>query len=308
MQCIKPIQASIGHDGKIVFRQKDAIPGLLPLKLPCSKCLACRLNKAREKAIRCIHEAQEHTDNMFLTLTYNEDKLESDKLIYKHFQDFMQTLRDSESHKPIGYMVTGEYGDKNKRPHWHALIFNYRPKDAKIYRRTELGHYIYKSDFLENVLWDKGFAEFGDITIDSAGYVSRYATKKLEHGYDGHDYEPIHKTSSKHAIGKSWIEKYYSTTLANGYVLLPNNQKTKIPRYYLDWAKKFQTDHYIRYVTQVLPRLQIEAEAKQTKEDNIYLQSLSEYKGNAKAPKTRPQIKMTILKQKFKRLMETKKL
>ena len=27
-------------------------------------------------------------------------------------------------------MVTGEYGEKNKRPHWHVILFNYRPKDA----------------------------------------------------------------------------------------------------------------------------------------------------------------------------------
>ena len=73
--------------------------------------------------------------------------------------------------------------------------------------------------------------EFGSVTLESAGYVARYAAKKLAHGKDDeHDYHPIHRTSCKRAIGRSWIEKYYQHTFDHGLVVLPNGQKSKIPR------------------------------------------------------------------------------
>jgi len=96
-------------------------------------------------------------------LTYNEENLGDNKLDYKEFQGFIHRLRDkifrdyiekrfgktywsglSKSEKKqfrednknelekirISVFVTGEYGDKGKRKHWHALIFNWRPSDA----------------------------------------------------------------------------------------------------------------------------------------------------------------------------------
>lgn len=249
-----------------------------------------------------------HEENIFLTLTYDDEHLESPRLIYQHFQKFMKDLRDDQNYKKIPLMVTGEYGDKNKRPHWHALLFNYRPHDAVKLYTTDRGDSVWRSEYLQQ-LWGRGNTEFGSVTLDSASYVCRYSAKKLTHGNDqDHDYHPIHKTSSKHGIGRSWIEKNYKHAFLNGFVTLPDGQVTNIPRYYVDWAKNNQPEYWRKYVTEVRPRIIKLAEAKQRKEDLEYISDCMNYKGGASYPTPRAKVKETILKRKFKRLQENLKL
>lgn len=251
---------------------------------------------------------------MFLTLTYAPEHLKNPKLQYLDFQLFMKSLReqhtrhikDPELRKKfaISYMVTGEYGETNKRPHWHALIFNYTPKDAKKIRITELGHDVFQSKELDT-LWGRGTTEFGHITIESASYVARYAAKKLVHGKDQeHDYHPVHKTSSKHAIGKRWIEKYWERTFNEGNIILPNGQPSRIPRYYTDWLKQHKPTEWIRYVTQKRLEIQAHAQATNRKEELEYLSELLNTIEGQPRPITKKKVRLTILNQKFKNLQE----
>ena len=141
--------------------QKNHDKSTVGFEFECRKCLPCRLNIAREKAIRCIHEARTHENNIFLTLTYDNDHLTSNKLVYLDFQLFMKSLRekvtrgitDPELKKQlyIPFMVTGEYGEKNKRPHWHVILFNYRSKDATYKYTTDQGEKVYDSQVLHTV-------------------------------------------------------------------------------------------------------------------------------------------------------------
>lgn len=318
MQCIRPLKAGFDYKGNIVFSQKQLSPQFEPFAFDCRKCLPCRLNIAREKAIRCIHEAKMHKNNMFLTLTYNDQNLKSPKLQYIDFQLFMKKLRDKITENitdkdlkeklRISYMVTGEYGDKNKRPHWHAIVFNYIPPDAKYKYTTDLKQQVFTSQLLTD-LWGKGNIEFGSVTFESAGYVARYAAKKLVHGADSeHDFHPIHKTSSKRAIGRSWIEKYYKHTFENGFVILPNGQKSKIPRYYVDWLKKYHQEDYLKYTSTIRATLQEQAKKKARIEELNYCSEVMNNPCRGVRPLTRSKIKETVLKQKFKQLQERLKL
>ena len=46
--------------------------GLMPdLKVPCGQCIGCRLERSRQWAIRCMHEASLHDKNCFITLTFS---------------------------------------------------------------------------------------------------------------------------------------------------------------------------------------------------------------------------------------------
>lgn len=320
MQCIRPIKASLASDGTITFRQKNAIPGLVPFQIPCRKCLPCRLNIASEKAIRAMHEAQIFGDNnCFLTLTYSDAHLSSPRLHLEDFQTFMKDLRNHVGHAPesrIGVMYTGEYGEETKRPHWHAILFNYDPPDKKKFRTTERGDHVFKSTLIDEI-WGKNDpekkpSEIGNVTMDSAGYVARYAAKKLVHGKDQeHDFHPIHKTSSKNAIGKRWIEKYWEQTFNNGYVLHPQNKsKLSIPRYYVDWLRKQIPSEYVRYVTGLREKTIKLAEENARKEELIHLSNMlnhEAWKTNS-YPLTRPQVKERVLQSKFKKLQENLKL
>lgn len=98
MGCFTPLKAwqSINKkpNGKssISFSHSHNCP--TPIELPCGQCSGCRLERSRQWAIRCMHEAQLHYENAFITLTYDEENLPLDNsLNLKHFQDFMKRLR-----------------------------------------------------------------------------------------------------------------------------------------------------------------------------------------------------------------------
>lgn len=318
MNCISPLKASQNKDGDIVYSTRKALPGLVGFQFDCRKCLPCRLNQAREKAIRSVHEAKMHKDNIFLTLTYNEENLKSPWLDYRDFQLFMKKLRKLTNNK-VTYMVTGEYGELNKRPHWHALIFNYAPPDEELKYTTEQGEKVYTSKTLDKI-WNKGNLEYGSLTMDSANYVARYAAKKLVHGNDQeHDYHPIHKTSSRRGIGHPWIEKHWPHTFQNGYIVLPNGQTTKIPRYYVDWLKKVSDPNhkdykpecdgeYIKYITGPRQKIMEKAEKASRKKEINHITNMMNYKGGRDYPLTPLKVSERILKTKFKILQEKLKL
>lgn len=318
MQCISPIPASQDDAGNIVYSSAKASKGLIGFTFPCRRCLACRLNIAREKAVRCLHEAKMHEGNIFLTLTYSDEHLPSDKLYYPDWQNFIQALRqkvycnaktkEARNALYIPYMVTGEYGELNKRPHWHALLFNYYPRDARPKYTTHAEQTVHTSATIDS-LWKKGNSEFGTVTIDSAGYVARYAAKKLVHGKDHeHDFHPIHKTSSRRAIGRSWIEKYYQHVFDHGFVVLPNGSLCKVPRYYLDWLKKYKPDQWEKYVTGKQQEI-IDLATKKQRSEEIQFHSLAmNYKGGKNYPNKRRQVELLILDQKFQQLQKELKL
>lgn len=225
-----------------------------------------------------MHEAEMYGEkNAFITLTY-DDELSANyetrtKLVYRDFQLFAKKLRKTQS-EPIGYFCTGEYGDRKKRPHWHAILFNWhraenpgRPSgkgacDSTLKYTTELGHRVYTSETLTKT-WGNGSAEFGTVTLHSAGYCARYAAKKLGHGKDGtHEFEPISKKSSKHAIGKKWLEKNWKDVFTQGYIITKDGDCVGVPRYYERWLKENLPDEWTRYVTEVKPRNVARAQAK----------------------------------------------
>lgn len=258
MRCTSPKTVSFTTDGRLTFTPKTFSRELVPFQKPCENCIECRLEYARQLAVRCVHEAEIHEKNTFITCTYSDQNLTSPILQYRDFQLFIKRLRN-ETNDPFGYVVTGEYGEINKRPHWHALLFNYQFPDLEYLRTSELGDKLYKSNLLEK-LWGKNDPkrkpnEIGDVTFHSAGYVARYSAKKLVHDFDFNDnFKPIHKRSSKHAIGKKYLEKHWESMLQLGNIMILNkdgsHQTCAFPRYYTKWMKENHPEEYKQYVTQ----------------------------------------------------------
>jgi len=93
MACFHPLQAYQLDTGEIQFH--DSGRGH-PLELPCGQCIGCRLERSRQWAIRCVHEASMHENNCFITLTYAPEYLPPDGgLIKSDFQKFIKRLRKS---------------------------------------------------------------------------------------------------------------------------------------------------------------------------------------------------------------------
>ena len=80
MPCFFPLPATLlpGGGRPIVHKRfgerKPTPPGLgRDIKLPCGKCIGCRLEHGRQWAVRSLHETQLHQHNCALTLTYSDD-------------------------------------------------------------------------------------------------------------------------------------------------------------------------------------------------------------------------------------------
>jgi len=256
MRCTRPIPVGFKSDGKtICWSSKKYNKEYAPFQLPCGKCISCRLIQAREKAIRCVHEASTHQKNSFITLTYSDNNLESERLIYAHAQKFMRDLRYAYPENPIPAVITGEYGSQNKRPHFHLLLFGFDPGDTILYKKNKQGDQLFTSSKLDEI-WKKNDPSsaptlVGPINLSTAGYVCRYQLKKLEHKSEATQYQPIVRYSSKYAIGKNWLEKNWKQTFELGYITLQGGEIQKIPRYYEQWLKKYHPQAFENYIINI---------------------------------------------------------
>lgn len=247
MPCFFPLQArfSFREDGKkdITFSNENAKlfhKGIKPfgdnnLSLPCGRCMGCRLERSRQWAVRCLHEAKCYEDNCFITLTYAPEHLPKDgSLVRKHVQDFMKRLRFKFSDRKIRYFYCGEYGEDLGRPHYHLCLFNFDFSDRKkLYKVNNF--WYYRSDILES-LWTYGNSTCCDFSFETAAYVARYCTKKVngskaEEHYQGRVPE-FAGMSLKPGIGASWFDKYAKSDLFPHDNVVVRGAKSKPPRYY----------------------------------------------------------------------------
>lgn len=215
-----------------------------PCVRPCGYCVGCRLEYARQWAVRCTHEAMMHDENCFLTLTYNNENLPNDKSINKRdLQLFFKRLRKDISPNVIKYYAAGEYGDRLGRPHYHVCLFGYYPEDASPLRPGRFKyfksrfsasneHALYTSPSLEKI-WGKGFISLGDLTFESAGYVARYCMKKIngKMAFDHYQGKTPEFALISQGIGKSWYEKYKTDIYPKDFTTL-NGARMNAPRYY----------------------------------------------------------------------------
>lgn len=150
------------------------------LELPCRRCIACRISKSREWAVRCENELDYHKEASFLTLTYSDEFLPPDlSLNKKDVQLFNKRLRFSIQPKRIKVLYSGEYGDDFGRPHYHLIVFGWRPEFDDLYFIGQKGKRKYYSSKVLNDLWPFGNNYVGVVEPKSIQYVTRYCIKKL---------------------------------------------------------------------------------------------------------------------------------
>lgn len=240
MPCFNPLKGfrsrTPGKSGKygIVFKPADGFVDQ-PVEVPCGQCRGCRLERSRQWAVRCVHEAYMHDDNCFVTLTYDDKHVPKNySLEVGVFQEFIKALRNKFG-SGIRYYHCGEYGQKSSRPHYHALLFNFDFKDKKLHGVSN-GHRLYTSDTCNSLWNNRGFCILGDVTFESAAYVARYVMKKmtgkaLSEGFYG-DLKPEYATMSRRpGIGKAFFDKFQSEMYRDDFIVL-GGRKLKIPRYY----------------------------------------------------------------------------
>lgn len=232
------------------------------LRLPCGRCLGCRLNHAEGWALRMVHEAQLHEQNAFITLTYDPEHLPEDQsLQYNHVTLFLKKLRKilDKADIKIKYYYVGEYGEKLTRPHYHIVLFGfdfssklrYRGKENNFQHwRTKNGNKYYISSLLTD-LWGRGHCEIGEVNYNTCMYVAKYVTKKVNGSLKDAHYTRLNsqtgevctitpeqaRMSRKEAIGRKWLEKFTLDVYPHDHVVT-HGKKLKVPRYYDKWLEK----------------------------------------------------------------------
>lgn len=241
------------------------------IRIPCGKCVGCRLDYAREWSSRIVMESFDYPCNsLFVTLTYDDDHLpcyikDSDKvyhgvdwtrrngelhgatLVKKDTQDWLKRLRrtvdynyDESNRMPIRYYLAGEYGSKGHRPHYHVCLFGL-PDDLVQEGTSKLGHPLFQSPLI-NETWGQGFTVVGELNATTASYTARYTLKKAQgqdHAYNdalGIEREFV-TMSRKPGIGLNYYERHKDQIYERDEIILPAISKDKPnvvrpPRYF----------------------------------------------------------------------------
>lgn len=272
----------------------------------CGKCPECKKNRKQSYTVRARAEYQKYGPQrcFMLNLTVNDfciDKVFPDNsLVHTEFQKFMKRLRRKLELNGIDvkikYVVCGEYGDGNDRPHFHAIIYGWKPDDLKPFGHSKGGFKQYRSQFVEECWRDVdsdndyekidsfnekyqnmrqcngdvydylplGMLTIGEVFDSTIGYLTKYVVKNADiskevYAEENNGRRKPYCIFPREMLGFEWFLENYKQILKLGYSLTRYG-KCSIPR---NWLKKFR-------------------EVAETTENETYLEYLSYYEDRLK--------------------------
>lgn len=254
MPCYFPVTGRRGPGG-VVFGgrfYKDRPP----ITIPCGRCIGCRLERARQWAVRIEHEATLHEACSFVTLTYNDDHLPPDRsLCVRDVQLFFKRLRKrlAKDDVVIRYVCSGEYGEQFSRPHYHAIIFGFDFRcDSWELEPSASGFPQWTNQLLLDA-WRNGFATVSDVTFESAAYVASYTLEKVtgekaEAHYGGRKPEFLLCSrggrSGERGIAAEWFDRFKEVVWRDDAVVA-RGLKMRPPRSYDVLTKAARPDLWL---------------------------------------------------------------
>jgi len=196
--------------------------------VPCGRCPNCKLRRVNSWVFRLMQEEKISSSSHFITLTYNTDTVPISKngfmtLKKSDFQNFMKRLRKLTPGSTLRYYAVGEYGTQNKRPHYHAIVFNCPNPD--LYSEA------WSLDGLQ-----LGTVHVGTVTGDSVAYTMKYIDKLSQKRlHDRDDRIPEFPLMSK-GLGSNYLSNavvgYHKADLTRLYVTKEGGHRIALPRYY----------------------------------------------------------------------------
>lgn len=234
---------TVGKNGKKIIDWKSSIndnwEGKMYISLPCQKCLYCQEQYSKQWAMRCVLEAELYgQNNCFVTLTYNEENKSKDGLLVKKdAQLFLKRLRKKYPNQKIRYFMAGEYGSKSYRPHFHIVLFNYKPQDLcnswKDGKTT-----LWRSAEVEK-LWGKGFVSVGTVMeIGAMKYTAKYLTKTRVLPQKYKQAPEYVQASTSPGIAYEWYLQNWEKLWETQGVWI-QCKKYSVPKYFKKLAERF---------------------------------------------------------------------
>lgn len=221
MTCYRNIPAwrqdELNKNGKYEYRfkPKKGESSVDPeVFIPCGTCSGCRMDQAKDWKVRLYHESLCHKQNCFVTLTYadpppEEISKEELKLFWKRLRRRLEPLK-------IRYFACGEYGEKTRRPHYHAILFgtdflaNSYVINDELYGNKLLEH-IWQSGSKKTI---RGNVVIAEVTPASIAYVAGYCNKKIG------DEDTFNMMSTKPIIGYEYFIKNLKNIQNMGYFFI----------------------------------------------------------------------------------------
>ena len=233
--------------------------------IPCGQCIGCRIRQREDWTTRIELEARDYPKDevWFITLTYNDENVPGmivktgeimrkvqytwkpgeerpssvQILLYEDIQKFLKRLRKAYRGK-LRYFVAGEYGEQTARPHYHMILYGWRPTDLEnLYKIHHNGYYT--SKWLED-LWGMGQIQIAQAVPETYRYVAGYVTKKMYEidGKKANQYYELGQTkpfacmSLKPGLGDHYYQEHKEEIWRRGYIQCTNGKQAQIPRYY----------------------------------------------------------------------------
>lgn len=201
--------------------------------VPCGRCLECKRQRRLTWANRLMAERMYHKYASFITLTYADEWLPP-TLQFDDLQKFWKRLRKDLQGRKIKYYACGEYGDKTRRPHFHAIVFglDFKGSDRELVK--ENWPYAHWSELEQTA---RGRKAIGDVTFGSAFYVAGYVNKKLigskaELEYAERGVVPPNVRMSKGLALQFALDN--KELLTNSLTFAYGGYKAALPRYFRD--------------------------------------------------------------------------
>ena len=215
------------------------IKGVL-VAIGCGSCMACRIRQKNLMSHRVTWEFKHGYNGKFLTLTYSPENLphveiidestgeviSHETLVKKHLKSYMHRIhkldRLARQKNPIPglgkmlYYATGENGEENQRPHYHAIILNIHPDVVPKLETT----------------WAKGIAQVDNIKNGGIDYIISDQIKQYGLKFP----EPVQSSFRliSKGLGQSYVDKLgqYHKDHNMNYIPLPKCKKMPLPKYY----------------------------------------------------------------------------
>jgi len=266
MDCDYPLQVRLQKPKTMILANGQIIEEDT-VHVPCGRCLNCINTRIRSWVFRLEQELAISESSAFVTLTYRDEHLPKTEsglptLDKDDLTRFFKRLRHHNKKvigqddlrrgvkggglitKPIKYYAVGEYGEQDKRPHYHIILFNCGSIET-----------LYEA-------WEMGLIHSGTVTSASMAYVAGYINQPDKKPIKGSEQVKNFSVMSK-GLGASYMTEDIRNNLRdhNNYVINSHGQKLALPRYYKE-AKK------LPYKFDELDKLALRHKANDARKEN----------------------------------------
>jgi len=141
-------------------------------QIACRQCWQCREQAINDWVGRNIAESKTSTACHAVTLTYGRNSandVDHERAVILTYSDVQKYLKLLRRHGyPVRYFVTGEFGSKKGRAHWHIML----------YWQQDVPEHVLDQNFMEQH-WPHGWSFWTKPTAHAVRYNCKYIQKDM---------------------------------------------------------------------------------------------------------------------------------